>query len=135
MGDPKDDRYLWWEGAESNIAAGGHYSLLSGAYSFFTAVGFAFVSNPFGQLVNSISANVSFDERPIFYHNLDTSGFNTTRTYDSDGQVSWAVLRQIVKSFPGYIPKVEGDLVPRRNNSIKFLLSGALNSSQVNYNT
>ncbi|PLB52510.1 aliphatic nitrilase [Aspergillus steynii IBT 23096] len=134
LGDPKDERYLWWEGAESNIAAGSHYAVLSGAYSFFPAVGFAFVSSPFGQVVNSISANVSFEEHPILYHSLDTAGFDTTRAYDSDGQVSWAVLRQMVSSFPGYIPEEEGDLVPRRNATIKFLLSGALNSSEVNYN-
>lgn len=37
--------------------------------------------------------------------------------------------------FPDYIPKEEENLVPKRNNTIEYLLSGALNSSEVNYNT
>ncbi|KAL4937065.1 hypothetical protein BDV06DRAFT_227295 [Aspergillus oleicola] len=77
-------------------------------------------------------ADVDFDEVPMLYYSLDTgaAGFDAPgakgRTYDVDGQASWGVLRQIVDGFPGYIPREEGNLVPRRNVSVDFLLKGGL---------
>lgn len=134
MGDRGDDNYLWWEGAEANTGTIGHYSNLAGAYSFVAAVGYTFVSSPLSQVVASISAKASFDDHPMLYHSLDTSSFNSSKTYDADSQVSWAVLQQINEAFPAYIPNVEGNLVPEKNVSIASLLSGALNSSMVDEN-
>ncbi|KAF2621870.1 aliphatic nitrilase [Macroventuria anomochaeta] len=122
MGDVGDDKYLWWEGAQANTGAVGLYSNLAGAYSFVSAIGHSFVVDPLAQVVASISANASFDEFPMLYHSLDTTGFNTSKTYDSDSQVSWGVLQQISDAFPKYIPAVEGSLVPKRNVSIQSLL-------------
>ncbi|KAE8145984.1 hypothetical protein BDV25DRAFT_144143 [Aspergillus avenaceus] len=122
LGNPRDESFVWWERAESNIAAVGHYSYLAGAYSFTTSVGYAFVSSPFGEVVASMSAETSFDEHPILYHSLNTSGFEPGKAYDSDAQVSWAVLKQIDRAFPKYIP--------HRNVSIRSLLAGSLNSSE-----
>ncbi|KAJ5088462.1 aliphatic nitrilase [Penicillium angulare] len=134
MGNPGDSRYLWWEGAEANTGAVGVYSNLAGAYSFVAAVGYSFVSSPLAQVVASISADASFEKHPMLYHTLDTTSFNTSETYDPDSQASWGVLQQIYNGFPGYIPKIEGSLVPEKNVSIDYLLSGALNSSQIDYN-
>ncbi|KAF7131328.1 hypothetical protein CNMCM5793_004442 [Aspergillus hiratsukae] len=134
MGDAGDDNYLWWEGAEANTGTMGHYSNLAGVYSFTPAVGYAFVSSPLSQVVASISAKASFEDHPMLYYTIDTSGFNTSKTYDPDSQVSWAVLQQIDNAFPKYIPHEEGDLVPHRSVSIQWMLSGALNSSTVDYN-
>lgn len=36
----------------------------------------------------------------------------------SDGEQSWAILQQINRAFPSYIPHEEGVLVPHRNISI-----------------
>jgi nitrilase len=122
MGDVGDDNYLWWEGALANTGTMGHYANLGGSYSFTAAVGYSFVVDPLAQIVASISANTSFEESPILYYSLDTTNFNTSKTYDSDSQVSWAVLQQMVEANPKYIPKVEGSLVPKRNVSTQSLL-------------
>lgn len=134
MSDQGDDNYLWWEGAEANSGAVGVYSNLAGAYSFVAAVGHSFVSSPLAQVVASISAKESFEDHPMLYQSLETTGFNTSETYDADSQASWAVLQQIYDGFPGYIPHLEGTLVPQKNVSIAYLLSGSLNSSETDYN-
>ncbi|GKZ26572.1 hypothetical protein AbraIFM66951_002630 [Aspergillus brasiliensis] len=122
MGNPGDKRYLWWEGADANTGTVGHYSNLAGAYSFVAAVGYSFVSDPLAQVVASIGADASFEDHPILYYSLNSSSFNMSKTYDPDSQVSWAVLQQIQQGFPGYIPLVEGSLVPRKNVSIASML-------------
>jgi nitrilase len=134
MGNPGDDDYLWWEGGEANTGSVGHYSNLAGAYSFVAAVGYSFVSSPLSQVIASISAEASFEDHPMLYYSIDTTGFNTSKSYDPDSQASWAVLQQIYNGFPGYTPPVEGTLVPWKNVSISYLLSGALNSSETDYN-
>ncbi|PYI11620.1 aliphatic nitrilase [Aspergillus sclerotiicarbonarius CBS 121057] len=134
MGDPGDENYLWWEGAEANRGAVGLYSNLAGAYSFVAAVGYSFVSSPLAQVVTHTSAKASFDDHPMLYHSLDTTTFNKSETYNADSQVSWGVLQQIYGGFPAYIPDIEGTLVPERNVSINYLLTGALNSSTVDEN-
>ncbi|KAL4904310.1 hypothetical protein BDW74DRAFT_178895 [Aspergillus multicolor] len=138
MGDRGDNRYLWWEGAEANTGAVSHYSNIAGAWSFVAAVGYSFVTSPFAQVVADISAETSFEERPMLYFSLDIEqeGFDTAgvRTYDADSQAGWAVLRQINEAFPKYIPHDEGNLVPRRNISVDYLLSGGLESSETEYN-
>lgn len=117
---------LWWESALAATAAVRLYAINSGAYSFLHAVGYSEAMDPFGNTIAQVNASVDLVETPILYATIDTSSFNTSRTYDVDGQTSWAVAQQIVAAYPGYIPKVEGGLVPFSEHSVAWLLSGAL---------
>lgn len=126
LADIGDPEALWWEDALSNSAAVRHYSVLSGAYSFMNAIGYAAAYDPLGYTVAEMKASVDMDEHPILYATIDASGFNTSQTYDVDGQTSWAVAKQVLDSLPGYIPHVEGSLVPHVNHSVAWLMSGEL---------
>lgn len=121
-----DDTSLWWENEWINTGTVSVYSVLSGAYSLTSAIGVSFVTDPLGNRVAHVGANVSFDEVPILYYSFNTSGFNNSKTYDIDGQASWGTLRQIVDSFPEYVPKVEGEFVKHKTNSIEYLKTGQL---------
>ncbi|GKT52833.1 aliphatic nitrilase [Colletotrichum tofieldiae] len=126
LADTEDNTSLWWENEWINTGTVSVYSVLSGAYSFVPAIGASFVTNPFGTRVAHISANASFDEHPMLYYSFNTSGFNDSVTYNVDGQASWGTLSQIVDSFPQGVPKVEGDFVKHKSNSIEYLKSGQL---------
>ncbi|KAK1511246.1 uncharacterized protein CCOS01_15008 [Colletotrichum costaricense] len=121
-----DETSLWWENEWVNTGTLSVYSVLSGAYSFVAAIGATFVIDPFGSRVAHVNANASFEEFPMLYYNLNTSGFNSSQTYDINGQASWGTLSQIVDSFPGYVPKVEGEFVKQKNVSIDYLMTGEL---------
>ncbi|KAK1487221.1 hypothetical protein CCUS01_03565 [Colletotrichum cuscutae] len=96
-----DETSLWWENQWVNTGTLSVYSVLSGAYSFVAAIGATFVIDPFGSRVAHVNANGSFEEFPMLYYNLNTSGFNSSQTYDINVQASWGTLSQIVDSFPG----------------------------------
>ncbi|KAH6848523.1 hypothetical protein B0T12DRAFT_503146 [Alternaria alternata] len=83
-----NDRYSWWESAQTNSGAVGHYSNLAGAYSFVPAVGYASVTDPSAWFVAHMNANASFVDQPILYHSLGTSNPNVSQTYNADDQVS-----------------------------------------------
>lgn len=117
---------LWWENEWINTGAVGVYSVLSGAYSMVAAVGTAFVTDPYGNRVAHMAAGASFDKFPMLYYSLNTSEFNSSITFDVDGQASWGTLTQIVDSFPEYVPKVEGDFVKHQTHSIAWLKTGEL---------
>ncbi|EXF75536.1 hypothetical protein CFIO01_06272 [Colletotrichum fioriniae PJ7] len=121
-----DETSLWWENEWVNTGTLSVYSVLSGAYSFVAAIGATFVIDPFGSRVAHVNANASFEEFPMLYYNLNTSGFNSSQTYDINGQASWGTLSQIVDSFPRYVPKVEGEFVKHKNVSIDYLMTGEL---------
>lgn len=59
---------------------------------------------------------------------IDTGSFNVSKMYDADGQRSWATAQQIVDAIPGYVPHVEGKLVPHHDVSVDLMLPGALTS-------
>lgn len=126
LADAGDESSLWWENEWINTGTVGVYSVLGGTYSLTPAVGVAFITDPLGYRVAHMSANVSFEESPLLFHSFNTSTFNDTATYDVDGQMSWGVLEQIRNSFPAYVPKVEGGLVPHQNHSIAYLQTGEL---------
>lgn len=126
LADAGDESSLWWENEWINTGTVGVYSVLGGTYSLTPAVGVAFITDPLGYRVAHMSANISFEESPLLIHSFDTSTFNDTATYDVDGQMSWGVLEQIRNSFPAYVPKVEGALVPQQNHSISYLQAGEL---------
>ncbi|KAF7547351.1 hypothetical protein G7Z17_g7787 [Cylindrodendrum hubeiense] len=129
MLEPANKEAAWWEGAFANIGTLGHYSNLAGATSFVTAVGVAFVVSPLAQLEAYISDTVDFTKTPILYHSIETSGFNTSKTYDADSQTSWGVLQQILNGFPSYIPRDEGEFVDWHSIDINLELSGEYNMS------
>lgn len=121
-----DNTSLWWENEWINTGAVGTYSVLGWTYSFTAAVGASFVTDPMGNRVAHAPADADFDEMPILYYSLNTTGFNVSQTYDSESQTSWGTLSQIVGSFPGYVPKVEGDFVKHKTNSIAYLKTGEM---------
>ncbi|KAG9605600.1 hypothetical protein KCU77_g3598, partial [Aureobasidium melanogenum] len=59
----------------------------------------------------------------VFFHAIGAAA-----AFDSLGNTMLGVLQQIVKSFPAYIPREEGILVAHREQSVEWLLSGALTS-------
>lgn len=126
LADRDDKTSLWWENEWVNTGTMGTYSVLGGTYSFTAAVGVSFVTDPLGNRVAYTEAGEDFNEFPLLYHSIDTRSFNVSRTYDADSQTSWGTLTQIVDSFPADVPKVEGNLVPHRNNSIAVLKTGEM---------
>ncbi|KAF3800067.1 Cyanide hydratase [Colletotrichum gloeosporioides] len=121
-----DDTSLWWENEWINTGTVAVYSVLSGAYSLTPSVGASFVTDPLGNRVAYVAANVSFEEVPILYYSFNTTSFNNSVTYDINGQASWGTLSQMVDSFPEYVPKVEGEFVKHKTNSIAWLKTGEL---------
>ncbi|KAM0335814.1 hypothetical protein ACHAQA_000864 [Verticillium albo-atrum] len=119
-----DNTSLWWENEWINTGAVGTYSVLGGTYAFTAAVGAAFVTDPMGSRVAHVEADADFDEFPVLYYSFDASGFNVSQTHDIDSQTSWGTLRQIVDSFPEYVPKVQGDFVQTKNVSVTALMAG-----------
>lgn len=128
MADPFDPEALWWEDATANTGALTTYAINSGAYTMMNAIGYAAAFDPRGNTIASMSAATNMTEKPMLYTTIDTSAFNTSATFNPNGQTSWAVLQQIYDAFPKEIPRVAGDLVPPREHSVAWLLSGALTS-------
>ncbi|CAG8165341.1 unnamed protein product [Penicillium salamii] len=126
LADYGDPEAAGWEGATVEVAASRHYAFMTGSYELMPAVGFAAAFEPSGNMIAQINASVSFEEHPIVYASINTTTFNTSQTYDVDSQMSWAVLQQIVKGYPDYIPRVEGSLVPHKEVSAHWLQTGAL---------
>ncbi|RMD45043.1 hypothetical protein DV735_g97, partial [Chaetothyriales sp. CBS 134920] len=115
--DDGDTTESFWFGAGISKAGASSYALLSGAYVLIPSVGHPYILNPYTQVVAELNASVSFTEQPILYHTLDSSDFNSTELYDSDSQVSWGTLQQILEAVPDDIPHVTGSLVPIREHS------------------
>jgi len=65
-------------------------------------------------------------ETPLLYESANTNTFNTGKTYDVDGQASWAIVKEIVDAYPEGIPRIEGVLVPRKWKSVGWLRKGEL---------
>ncbi|KAH0280331.1 aliphatic nitrilase-like protein, partial [Aureobasidium melanogenum] len=128
LADPGDPTALWWEDIIFDSAAARAYAVYSGAYVFFHAIGAAAAFDNLGNAMVSMNASTDMDSFPMLYSSINTTSFNTSRTYNPDGQQSWAFLQQIVQSFPAYIPREDGILVEHREHSVEWLLSGALTS-------
>ena len=126
LADPGDSDALWWEDLHANMGLGETYAVNSGAYVMVPAVGGAFVSDPLANIVAQMNATADFDEFPVLYTNINITSFNTSETYDVDGQTSWGILQEIVAGYPDYIPKVEGTFVVQKNISVAWLKTGAL---------
>ncbi|KAF2159220.1 hypothetical protein M409DRAFT_37986 [Zasmidium cellare ATCC 36951] len=114
----------WWEVTTVNLGAEAHYAVLSGAYVFHSGIGAVWVIDPTGVVLANISSEVGFDEVPVLYYSINTTSFNTSKTYDVDGGVSWSVVEQIRNGFPSYIPRDPGTFVDHHEVAIAALLSG-----------
>ena len=128
LADADNVAALWWEGSLANAAIVRTYAIQSGAYTFLNSIGYAAVFDPLGYTIAEMDAKVDINDNPILWATIDPSAFNTSQTYNSDGQESWETAQQITEAIPGYVPHVEGKLVPHHNNSVAWLLSGALTS-------
>lgn len=126
LADGGDPQSLWWENVIQEGATSRVYAMSSGSYTFMAAIGAAEAYDPQGNTIAQIDASTDMAAFPLLYASVNTSTFNTSKTYDVDGQASWAVLQQVVEGYPKYIPRVEGDLVPYREKSVAWLSSGAL---------
>lgn len=126
MSDANDTQAVWWENQISEQASARVYAIQAGAYTFMNAIGFSAAYDPVGWTIAEMTANTDMHEHPMLFATIPTNGFNTSQTYDVDGQASWGTAMQILGNLPGYIPRVEGALVPQRNQSISYLLSGNL---------
>ncbi|ROW08155.1 hypothetical protein VPNG_06963 [Cytospora leucostoma] len=126
LADAGDPDSLWWENVVQESANGAAYAMMSGAYNFMTAIGAARAFDPLGNTIASIDAAADMAELPMLYASVDTSSFNLSKSYDVDGQNSWAIVEEMYDSYPAYIPRVEGDYVEYREKSVEWLMSGAL---------
>ncbi|THY98519.1 aliphatic nitrilase-like protein [Aureobasidium pullulans] len=128
LADPDDESALWWEDVTFDQAPTRAYAVYSGAYTFFHAIGAAKAFDPLGNTIAEMTASADMQQYPMLYSSINTTSFNTTRTFNSDGQQSWGVLQQILQAFPAYIPRVQGILVEHREHSVDWLLNGSLTS-------
>lgn len=115
----------WWEVTTVNQAAEIHYAILSGAYVFHSGIGAVWVIDSTGVVVANVSSQVDLNEVPMLYYSVYTTSFNTSKTYDIDGQVSWGVVEQIKNGFPSYIPRDPGTFVDFHQVPITALTSGS----------
>lgn len=67
-----------------------------------------------------LEAEDDMETEPIVYRSVDGTNFGK-KTYDVDGEISWGTLQGINDAWPAYIPKVQGSLVPHRENKIEDL--------------
>lgn len=125
LADDKDGS-LWWENAVNEGANARAYAWMSKTYNFVAAIGAAFAFDPMGYTIASIDAAADMDEFPILYASVNTTSFNTSKTYDADGQTSWAIVKEMYDNFPAYIPREEGNLVAYREKSVEWMMTGAL---------
>ena len=126
MGDAGDPEATWWEDSLVNVGTLRHYAVLQGGYVFMNAIGYAIAIDQLGQTVTEMSATVNMTTDPILYATVSGALFDTSKTFDSDSQTSWGVLKQIIDGFPKDIPRVEGSLVPYQEHSVSWMLTGAL---------
>ena len=120
---------LTFEAYDLTMSAVRSYALNSGATTVFTSIGYASVLNGIGPEVANISAKVPYDTQPLLMHSINTTDFKR-KSYDVDGEQSWAALQQIIDSFPYDIPKVGGKFIPTKKTLISSLLELAENSTQ-----
>lgn len=126
LADPSDPQSLYWENIIQESATARVYALTTGAYNFVAAIGAAVAFDPLGNTIAEIAARADMHETPMLYASANTSSFNTSKTYDVDGQASWAIVREVVDAYPEGIPRVEGSLVPHREKSVAWLKRGEL---------
>ncbi|RAO70225.1 uncharacterized protein BHQ10_006237 [Talaromyces amestolkiae] len=127
--DDSNPQKQWYEGTFVNMAAETHYAVLSGAYVFHTSVGTSWVISPSGEVLTHVGSTVDMDTTPIVYYGVNTTGFDTTATYDVNGEVSWGVVKQIYDGFPSYIPKDPGTFVDFASIPIALEQSGNYNGT------
>ncbi|GAA5893519.1 hypothetical protein JCM6882_007842 [Rhodosporidiobolus microsporus] len=71
---------------------------------------------------SQLEADDDMAAQPIVYRSVDGTNFGK-KTSNVNGEISWGTLQALNDGFPAYIPKVEGSLVPHRNNPISELLA------------
>ncbi|KAF4972516.1 hypothetical protein FSARC_940 [Fusarium sarcochroum] len=107
-----------YESTENSITGARYYAITGGAYVFMPAVGTAAVIHPNGTTLAQVDASDCPLAKPILYHSVNTSTFAGTKSYNLDGEFSWAALQQINDAYPKYIPKKEGNFIRRQLNSV-----------------
>ncbi|KAG9562598.1 aliphatic nitrilase-like protein, partial [Aureobasidium melanogenum] len=127
--DLDDPDAQYWETLEVNSAAVRTYAVNSGAVTLWAGVGYSAVYSAHGLETAEAKAAVSFDEQPMLYDSINTTGFGTA-TYDINGEQSWGVLQQIVDGWPYYIPKVIGTYVLKNTVLIADLLGPTASSTE-----
>lgn len=131
LADPVNPAALFWEDYIQESATARAYAMTTGSYNYMAAIGAAGAFDPLGNTIAEMSANVDMVETPMLYATINTA-FNTSKTYDVDGQTSWGILQEIVNAYPKDIPRVEGNLILYREKSVAWLSSGALTTEMGN---
>lgn len=121
--DLADPNAQYWESLEVNAAAIRVYAVNSGAVTLWAGVGYSAVYSALGLETAEVLAAVPFEEQPLLYDSIDTTGFGKRGSYDVEGEQSWGVLKEIEEGWPYYIPKVVGSYVKRKTVLISDLLS------------
>jgi nitrilase len=107
--------------ADVSLAAARLYAVQGGTWVFMPSVGTAAIIAPNGTVVVQAQASDCPLAQPMLYHSIDTSGFNKTKSYDINGQFSWAALQQVNEAYPRYIPQEQGTFIPHRENLVPKL--------------
>ncbi|GAA5855209.1 hypothetical protein JCM8547_008986 [Rhodosporidiobolus lusitaniae] len=123
-----DTSALWFEDVEVNLAAARVFAINSGAVTITPGVGGAAIFAGTGSKLVEAQANDSFEDEPIIYASVNATAFANV-TYNSNGEQSWGIVKQIEAAIPDYIPRENGTLVPHRNTSIAALEAAAANYS------
>lgn len=108
-----------FESAEVSIAAARAYAVSSGAYVLMPSAGTAAIFGNGGSTLNYINATTAQDI-PYITATINTTQFSN-KTYDTDGEQSWAALQQMIAEFPAYIPKLESTFFSKKNHSIESI--------------
>lgn len=107
--------------ADVSLAAARLYAVQGGTWVFMPSVGTAAIIAPNGTVVVQAEASDCPLAKPMLYHSVDTSDFNKTKSYDINGQFSWAALQQIDAAYPEYIPHQNGTFIAHRENPVSEL--------------
>jgi nitrilase len=121
--DVADASAAYWESLEVNLAAARVYAVNTNAPLVFASVGNVRFLDAQGMDLTVVDAKLSTKTQPLVYQSFNTTGLAATVPYTTDGEQSWGILRQMVASFPFYIPKVVGAFVANQIHPIADLLA------------
>jgi hypothetical protein len=91
------------------------------------------VIDPSATALASISSNNSFTGHPILYYSINATSFDSSVTYDSGAQESWAVLQQINDGVPEHTPRQAGTLVLFHEISASWLKNASAKQIVADY--
>lgn len=112
---------LAWESAEVGVSAARWYSTNMGGTVIMPAVGTAviFVDGGATANISNATANPSWK---FISTTIDTTLFSNA-TFDLDGEQSWGALKQMMETYPSYIPRAGSSFFEKEVHPIQNITS------------